>query len=56
MLEIKQTTKFKKDLKVVRKRNYNMELLDEVVELLKNEQMLPAKYHDHDLHGEYERL
>lgn len=46
--EIKITSRFKKDLKTVRKRNYfDAELLNEVVEKLANDVPLEAKYNNH---------
>lgn len=53
MLKIKFTTKFKKDNKLLKKRNYDLSLMDNVIELLANEKTLPAKYHDHALTGLY---
>ena len=54
MLNIVSSTKFKKDLKRTAKRGYNIGLLEEVVTMLANEEELPAKYHDHQLTGNYE--
>ena len=34
------------------KRGYNMTLLDDVVKKLSNGEILPAKHHDHPLHGD----
>ncbi|WP_249029989.1 type II toxin-antitoxin system YafQ family toxin [Tannockella kyphosi] len=48
-----QTTKFKKDLKLAKKRGYNISLLAEVVDLLASGQSLPEKYKDHILIGNY---
>ena len=36
MYEIKTTTKFEKDLKLIKKRGYNMKLLERIVEILIN--------------------
>lgn len=44
MLEIKYHNKFKKDLKILKKRNFNMNLLKNVITMLANEQILPEKY------------
>lgn len=52
MLEIKYHNKFKRDLKTLKKRNFNMKLLKDVVILLSNEQSLPEKYLNHNLIGE----
>lgn len=53
MLKIKFTNKFKKDNKLLKKRNYDLSLMDNVIEMLANQQTLPAKYHDHALTGLY---
>ena len=54
MYRIFATTKFKKDLKLVIKRGYNIELMNEVITLLLKGKTLPKKYHDHQLKGNYE--
>ncbi len=51
--QIVQTGKFKKDLKAVIKRGYNIELLGVVVDALAEGKELPAKYKDHTLMGNY---
>ncbi len=51
--KIVQTTKFKKDLKTIIKRGYNLSLLSEVVDLLASGQKLPDKYKDHNLTGNF---
>lgn len=48
-----QTGRFKKDLKLVIKRGYNIDLLGVVVDTLAAGQELPAKYKDHALIGNY---
>ena len=47
--EVKFTTQFKKDLKLAKKQNKDIEKLFEVVELLANGEKLDFKYKDHDL-------
>lgn len=54
MLEIRYSTKFKKDYKSIIKRGYNPQLLQDVLNVLINEQSLPPKYKDHNLSGNYE--
>lgn len=44
---------FKKDVKRIKKRGYNLKLLEDVIEMLSNQQELPAKYRDHNLSGDY---
>ena len=51
--EVKFTTQFKKDLKLAKKQNKDLEKLFEVVELLANGEKLDFKYKDHDLSGNY---
>ena len=53
MYRIVATVKFKKDLKTVMKRGYNMKLMDEVVTKLSNGEALPEKNKDHALVGNY---
>ena len=53
MYEIKATGRFKKDLKVMIRRGYNMELLDEIVSMLANGENLLEKNRDHNLSGQY---
>lgn len=54
MLDIRYSTKFKKDYKTILKRGYNPQLLQNVLEILCNEKSLPPKYKDHNLTGNYE--
>lgn len=49
MLELVTTGQFRKDYKRVKKRGYDMSLLEEVIELLLNEQSLDEHYRDHGL-------
>lgn len=51
--QIVPTSKFKKDLKTVIRRGYNVELLGTVVDLLAAGKVLPEKYRDHSLIGNY---
>lgn len=45
--DIKMTSQFKKDLKNIRKRNLDIELLNEVVLMLANDITLPSTYKNH---------
>ena len=47
------STRFKKDLKSIIKRGYNVQLLNNVIDLLANGQTLPEKNHDHALIGNF---
>lgn len=49
MLKLRYHTKFKKDYKRAIKRGLNKDLLMEVITKLQNEELLPAKNHDHEL-------
>ena len=53
MLELIMTNQFKKDLKRVKKRGKDLSLLKEVLQLLREEQILEEKYRDHALTGDY---
>lgn len=51
--EVKFTTRFKKDLKLVEKQGKKLYKLREVIEKLANQIPLDAKYKDHELIGNY---
>ncbi len=51
--QIEMSTKFKKDYKLAIKRGYNDILLKEVISILANGEVLPSKYKDHTLIGDY---
>ncbi len=53
MLDILPSNQFKKDLKLAIKRNYNVDLLHEIINLLQAQKPLPDKNKDHALTGEY---
>lgn len=53
MFEIVRQTKFKKDVKLIKKQGKNLSLLKEVLELLVQGEILPLKYKDHILIGHY---
>lgn len=50
---IEMSTKFKKDYKLAKKRGCDIRLLKEVIELLAEGKVLPEKYFDHALSGNY---
>ena len=56
MLIVKYSNLFKKDLKLMKKRGLNINLLKEVIEMLANNKPLPDKYRDHYLTGNYKRI
>jgi mRNA interferase YafQ len=53
MLDVKYSTKFKKDFKTCIKRNYKMELLNQVIDILRIPENLQPKNKDHSLSGNY---
>ncbi len=53
MLDVVFSTRFKKDLKLAKKRGYNLDLLNEIVVKLQNRESLDPKNHDHELTGDY---
>ena len=53
MLELVMTNQFKKDLKRVKKRGKDLSILKEVLQMLREEQLLEEKYRDHALTGDY---
>ena len=53
MLTIKYQTTFKRDYKRIKKRGYDLRLLEDVIALLAQEQELPPAYRDHALTGDY---
>ena len=53
---ISYTKKFKKDLRLCKKRGYNMELFEQVSTLLETTGSLPPDYRPHKLSGKYAGL
>lgn len=53
MLKLNLTTQFKRDLKLCKKRNYNINLLNAIVDTLRIPAALPLKNKDHVLKGNY---
>ena len=51
--EIKNTTQFKKDYKLAKRRGLNLDLLKTVIKKLANGETLEAKYKDHPLSGDW---
>ncbi len=52
--ELILTGKFKKSLKLAKKRGLDLKLLDKVITMLQNNITLGEKYHDHELKGKYQ--
>jgi mRNA interferase YafQ len=55
MYEIKPTTRFKRDLKTVQRRGYDLRLLTEVIQSLAASEPLAAKHKDHPLSGRWSK-
>ena len=53
MLTILRSNRFLKDLKLAKKRNFDLSELEYVVNKLANQEVLEEKYHDHSLSGDY---
>ena len=53
MYEIKNTSQFKKDYKLAKRRGMDIELLKELVVKLANGEPLDVKYKDHSLSGNW---
>lgn len=51
--DIERTSQFKKDYKLAKKRGCRVEKLKTVITLLAEGQVLPEKYRDHALVGQY---
>ena len=52
-LDIVLSNRFRKDLKLAKKRGLDLDLLDKVVTTLATTQVLDEKYRDHPLSGDY---
>ena len=53
MLTLKTTKKYRKDRNLCKKRGLKMNLLDEVIQTLREQKPLEPKYQDHELSGDY---
>ena len=51
--EIVWTTQFKRDYKLAMKRHLRIDLLDDVIRMLSHGELLPEKYRDHALTGNW---
>ena len=55
-LKIEPSKRFKRDVELARKRGYNIELLNDVVNMIAEGQKLPPRYRDHELNGDFSGL
>ena len=53
MLNVRYSTRFKKDFKTCVKRGYKMSLLQQVIDILRVPEPLPPQNRDHNLSGNY---
>ncbi len=53
MLDVRYSTRFKKDFKTCIKRGYKMALLQQVIDTLRIPAPLPAKNREHNLSGNF---
>ena len=53
MLDVRYSTQFKKDFKLCAKRRYKLTLLQQVIDILRIPDELPARNADHNLSGNY---
>ncbi len=53
MLKVRFSAKFKKDFKIIVRRGYDISLFEEVLMQLREEKVLPERYNDHALKGDY---
>ena len=53
MLLLKTTSRFLKDLKLAKRRGYDLDKLEAIVDLLQVQQSLPPRNKDHTLTGEW---
>ena len=53
--KIKYTSRFKKDLKQVKKQGKDIDKLFEIIEKIANDEVLDEKYRDHSLIGNYKK-
>ena len=56
MLEPIYKNKFKQDIERMKKRGKKLKKLQEIILILLNQQVLPPKYRDHFLRGQYNAL
>lgn len=53
MLEVEYTNQFKRDLKLSKKRNYDLDILMKTMGIIVEEKNLPTKLKDHALSGDW---
>ena len=53
MKALRAVSQFRRNLKRIKKRGYDLDKLDEVITLLREGDDLPREYHDHALKGDW---
>lgn len=53
MYQVKFTNKFKKSYKLMKKRDYDMKLLESIIDTLRQGKKLEAKHRNHALTGDF---
>lgn len=53
MLDVRYSTRFKKDFKTCKKRNCDLTILQQIIDILRIPEALPIKNRDHNLIGNY---
>ena len=53
MYQVKFTNKFKKSYKLMKKRGYDMKLLESIIDTLRQRKKLEAKHRNHALTGDF---
>lgn len=53
MLTLKPTTRFVKDLKLAKKRGHDIDELEDIIDLLQFQKVLPLRNRDHALSGNW---
>lgn len=56
MYSIETTKKFEKDVEIAKKRNFNMNLLKNIIEMLEANGNVPKQYKPHKLKGNFDDL
>lgn len=53
MLKLESTSKFRRDVRRLHRRGYDLSLLESLIDRLAREETLEPQYRDHPLSGEY---
>lgn len=53
MLDVRYSSRFKKDFRLCTKRDYKMDVLEQVIDILRTSDHLPRQFSDHALSGDW---